>query len=70
MIDLMNDIVQLGLKIRQARIKNKVSQQKLAEDSGLDLTTINEIENGKRNPRLFTLIKIASILKINMKELF
>ena len=60
---------QLGEKIRHLRKTQDLSQQKLAEMVKMDLTSINEIENGHRNPSLKTIGKIAKALKVSPKDL-
>lgn len=58
-----------GDKVRKLRKKAQLSQQGLAEKARLDLTSINEIENGTRNPMLKTIRKIASALKVPVRDL-
>lgn len=59
-----------GDKMRKLRKSLNMSQQELAEKAHLDLTSVNEIENGARNPMLKTIRKIASALGVSIKELF
>lgn len=59
-----------GAKVRKLREDRKMSQLELAQKARLDLTTVNEIENGNRDPMLRTIWKIASALKVSIKELF
>jgi transcriptional regulator with XRE-family HTH domain len=60
----------LGSKIRHLRTKQKLSQEELAIKAKLDLTSINEIENGSRNPSVRTVHKIALALKTPLSEIF
>lgn len=46
-----------------------MSQLKLSEMSHLDVTTINELENGHRTPLLSTLKKIAKALEVSIDQL-
>ena len=63
-------ILQLfGSTVKDARIRSELSQEKLALDTGLDLTTINEIERGHRSPKLTTVYKIASGLGVKPSSL-
>lgn len=55
-------VLQIGARIRQARNERGWSQQKLAEEAGLRRATVNDIENGKANPTLDTLLSIAIAL--------
>lgn len=59
----------LGEKIRRLRKGQGLSQESLAALVKMDLTSINEIENGKRNPSLKTIGKVARALKVSSKEL-
>ena len=59
----------LGDNIRNFRKKEKITQEKLAELARIDPKSIIEIENGKRNPTLRTIKRIAVALKIKINEL-
>lgn len=49
-------------KMRTLRIEKGITQLELAEEAGLDLTTINELEHGRREPKLGTIIAIQKVL--------
>lgn len=66
----MSILKQFGLKVRQNRLKKKLSQEKLAELANLHRTYISQIESGKRNISLKNIEKIAKALNIKVKELF
>ena len=59
-----------GAKVRKLREDRKMSQLGLAQKARLDLTTVNEIENGNRDPMLRTIWKIANALDVRMTQLF
>ena len=59
-----------GNKVRKIRIKKKMSQLELSQKAQLDLTTINEIENGNREPMLRTMWRISNALGVTLSELF
>lgn len=61
---------QFGAKLRQLRQDRKLSQEGVALEAGLDLTTINEIEMGSRNPSLLTIAKISKALGVKIKDVF
>lgn len=61
---------QLGKRIRELRKAKKLSQARLAEKANLSEACIGTIERGHRTPRLPTLQKIASALKVEIKDLF
>lgn len=58
-----------GNRMKDLRRKKGFSQEKLALDIEMDLTSINEIENGHRSPKLITMYKIAQALGVSLKEL-
>lgn len=58
-----------GKKVRDLRENGGLSQLELAQDSGLDVTTINELENGHRDPLLATIKKIAKALHVSIDAL-
>lgn len=60
----------LGKKIRQIRESKKLSQELLAEHSGLHRTYIGSVERGERNLSIDAINKIATALEVNLEELF
>lgn len=55
-------------KVREARKKAKLTQEELAEKSGLQQSHISRIENGKHSPSPYTLEKIATGLGIPVRD--
>lgn len=60
---------ELGAKIVRYRNAAGFSQQQFATMLGMNRTRLREIENGKGNPQLNTLIRIANGLGIELKDL-
>jgi len=60
----------LGKRIRQLRKKDGLSQEMFAELIGIDPNSVSRIECGVHYPSLDTIEKIASILKVEMRDLF
>lgn len=61
----------LGKKIQ--RLRKDVgydSQEKFAEALGLSRTHIGHIEQGRKNPSMEVLVKIAKKLRVDISELF
>jgi len=56
----------VGEKIKQIREMRKVSLEELAERSGMDITMVQKIEDGKNVPSLAPLIKIARALGVRL----
>ena len=66
----MYNLKTLGLKIKEIRKKQKISQEKLAEKANVHLKTIIRLENAKCSPSIDTVIKIANVLEIKITDLF
>ena len=60
----------IGKRIKSIREKKGLTQEKLAEKTGLSLDFIGKIEVNINEPGLKSLIKIANALDIHIKELF
>lgn len=58
-----------GDKMREIRNKRNMSQEAVALEIGMDLTSINEIERGWRSPKLITIYKISRALGVKMSDL-
>lgn len=58
-----------GNSIRKLRTKLELSQDGLAEASGLHRTYIGGIERGERNPSLRNIVKIARSLNVKPADL-
>lgn len=59
-----------GKRVSEVRRSKGITQQQLAEMTGMSVVAIAYIETGKRWARLGTLSKIAQHLKVNISELF
>ena len=60
----------LGMRIKEIRQNRKISQDKLSEKLDIDPKYLSRIEVGKATPSLDLLIKTASLLNVDLKELF
>lgn len=54
----------LGSNLRAARKKLKLTQEQVAERSGVHPTEVSRIEAGKRDPQVSTLRKLAAALEV------
>ena len=59
-----------GERIRNLRLRKKLSQEKLAFESKMHRTYIGGIERGERNPSLKNIEAIANALGITLSDLF
>ena len=67
----MNDAKQtLANAIREARTEIGLSQERLAENLGLDTRTILNIEAGRGNPKFEVLYPLITYLKIPAGKIF
>ena len=60
----------IGRRIRKSRKEQKLRLEDLSFVSGIEPASLSRIENGKRDPRLSTLIRIANRLRISPSSLF
>ena len=62
--------VRFGNALRDARTAAGLTQENLADRSGLDRSYIGGVERGERNPTLRVIEKIAEGLDVTLGELF
>ena len=66
----MNDeSKKLGQNLKRIRTKKAISQTKIARELDIDRAFISNIENGKTNPTLSTIAKLAKVLGVSVDEL-
>lgn len=65
-----NITVTFGKRVRNLRTNKKLSQERLAELSGLHATYIGQIERGEKSPTLESIYKLSKGLQISLEELF
>ena len=58
-----------GSLLRELRLNANLSQEKLADESGLDRSYISLLERGKAQPTLETLFRLSSVIKIPASEI-
>jgi transcriptional regulator with XRE-family HTH domain len=59
----------VGGNVRRLRQGKGLTQEQLAFDAKLDLTYVGGIERGRRNPSLLVLVRLATALDVNPREL-
>lgn len=65
----MDELKKFGEKVRELRIKKGLSQEELAEISGLHRTYISSLELGKRNVSLVNIYALAKALGVTPDKL-
>jgi repressor LexA len=58
-----------GQKIKEARIKKKLTQKKLGEKIGKRNDVIYKYESGERIPKLQVLVLLSNVLECELNEL-
>ncbi|EHI96986.1 helix-turn-helix domain protein [Clostridium sp. DL-VIII] len=62
--------MQYGLKIKLKRIEKGYTQKKLAQELSVTVSTIQNYEAEKREPKIETMKKLSKILGISVQDLF
>ncbi|WP_244275362.1 MULTISPECIES: XRE family transcriptional regulator [Oceanobacillus] len=58
------DLQSIGDKIKQVRLRNKKTQQQIADECGISKSLLSKIENGQTASAIATLSKISDALKV------
>lgn len=65
----MNIKERVGLNLRRIREGTGISQEELADRSGIHRTYVSGVERGVRNPTVIVLERLAKALKIKASAL-
>jgi transcriptional regulator with XRE-family HTH domain len=65
----MDITVRFGRRVRELRMRAKLSQEEFAAECDLDRTYISGIERGKRNVAIRNIDRIAKTFRISLSEL-
>jgi len=63
------DYVKLGEKIKKERIRNRLTQEMLAEMADITSSYVGQIERGERKVTLSKLVRIANVLNVSVDYL-
>jgi transcriptional regulator with XRE-family HTH domain len=58
-----------GKRVRELRLKRKLSQEKLAELADLHSNYVGVVERGRQNPSLLIIVKLARALEVRPSKL-
>ena len=67
---IMDIKILVGKRVKELRNKLKISQEELADIAELDRTYITSVECGRRNISIVNIEKLATALKVTLKEFF
>ena len=62
---LSDALAEFGARVRARRNELGLSQEALADESGLHWTFVGQVERGQRNLSLHNLLKLAAALEID-----
>lgn len=63
-------LLEIGQVIRHHRLKRMITQEEVAERTGLSVTYISDIERGKRNVSVLNLAKLSSAFDLPLEHIF
>lgn len=63
------EVIKFSQKLRENRLKKKLSQNNIARVLGIHRSYISELERRVRNLSLLTVQKVAKVININVKDL-
>ena len=63
-------LIHFGVKVREIRISQGMSQEQLAFKANLHRTYIGMIERAEKNITLLNIEKVAQALNVNIKDFF
>jgi transcriptional regulator with XRE-family HTH domain len=67
---LKKTLSEIGLRLRRIRLREDLTQRQLAEAAEIDLRNYQNIEQGKSNFRIGTLVKLAHFYHVPMESFF
>ncbi len=65
-----NEAQKLGDNLKRIRTDKGISQSDIAKSLGVSRGFVSNIENGKRNPTLATISRLAKAINVPTEELF
>jgi transcriptional regulator with XRE-family HTH domain len=63
-------VYEIGLKLRQLRLRKKIALVDLGKQTGLSASMLSQLENGKLIPTLTTLARIAMVFDVGVDHFF
>ena len=69
-LEMPHEAKKLGDNLKRIRTDKGLSQADIAKSLGVSRGFVSNIENGKRNPTLSTISRLAEALNVSTEELF
>ncbi len=69
-LDMDNDKILIGKKIKEIRKKNNLTQENFCEQIGIEPSSLSNIENGKSFPSMQTVLRIMEKLGAKPVDFF
>ncbi len=66
---MKDEVQKLAENLKRIRTEKHISQGDIVKTTGIDKAMISNIENGKTNPTLATITKLAKALGVSADEL-
>ena len=67
---MSSDPVKLfGLVVRELRKERRLSQERLADEAAIDRTFLSQLETGRKQPSLLTILRLAQALQVEASVL-
>lgn len=66
---MKDEVQKLAENLKRIRAEKGISQGDIVKSTGIDKAMISNIENGKTNPTLATIAKLAGALGVSVGEL-
>lgn len=58
-----------GKRVRELRLRSRLSQEDFADRAGVDSSYLGKVERGERNPSLGVVARIAKAFRMSLAEL-
>ncbi|KKP29373.1 MAG: DNA-binding protein [Parcubacteria group bacterium GW2011_GWA2_31_28] len=66
---MKNESEKLGANLKRIRTKKSITQGDIARSLGVSRGFVSNIENGKTNPTLSTIARLAKVLEVTVANL-
>lgn len=66
---MTDEAKKLGKNLKKIRTQKNITQSEIAKQLNVNRSFVSNLENGKTNPTLSTITKLAQVLKVSANEL-